>query len=89
MIGILVGLLISPVVYFVQELLSEELFLVVGLCILFVLVGIFYVLGLGMQRGWALMKQNAPKHATRPPTALPVRSLQPNAARRERLGHAQ
>ena len=76
-------------VYFVQELLSEELFLVVGLCALFLLAGACYLMGLGMQRGWALMKQNAPKHATRPPTALPVRSLQPNTARRERLGHAQ
>jgi hypothetical protein len=76
-------------VYFVQELLSAELFLVAGLCALFVVVGACYLMGLGMQRGWALMKQNTHKHAIRPPTALPVGSLQPNAARRERLGHAQ
>jgi hypothetical protein len=87
--GILLSVLISPIVYFVQELMSEELFLVVGLCILFVIVGVLYALGLGMQRGWALMKQNAHKHAIRPPIALPMRSLQPNAARREHLGHAQ
>ena len=77
MVGIALSL-ISLNFYFVQELLSAELFFVIAFGILFVLIGACYLLGLSMQRGWALMKHDAHGHTIRPHKASPARSLQPN-----------
>jgi len=65
----------SSISNFVQQLLAAELFFAVGFLMLFVFVGVCYLLGAMGERGWSLMKQEIQKHSAHLHGALPAQPL--------------
>ena len=71
-------MLVSTSLNSVQQLLAAELLFAVGFVMLAGLVGVCYIMGAAIDRGWTLMKQAAHGYFTRPSETLPARSLHAN-----------